>query len=497
MRNIRSMLSPIGVRLFGGFLNVILVTAVIVMVSLEQVSNLGKTLQDLVQVELREMSEAWNIKAVLTETEADVQNLLAGGATAKDARSLRSKEKSVRESLKVFYQDQSMTSGDRDTKDEKFLTDFTTRLNALESTNSRIIRLVQRGQQAEAKALFTSTWRSRHRATLASLNRLLDYETAQIKAMMRLAQSGTWTSRMVIAMLAGLGVLLSFALALGITFSLTRPIGTLVEAAEKVAGGDLTAKAEIDSQDEIGLLARRFNEMLERLNNSITQQRRFYADVSHELRTPLTVIRGEAEVALRGAETETDHRETLQTIIVVANQMSNLVDELLFLARAEAGEVQYEMTEVDLKPVLEDVGNMGESLASLKEVELDVELADRVVVQGDLPRLRQLFFILMDNAVKYTDAGGRVSLALENDSNRALVTVADTGIGIPESDMPYIFERFSRGEKARATRTEGTGLGLSIAKSITEAHDGNIFVESRAGQGTKISLVFPLITGRV
>ncbi len=397
----------------------------------------------------------------------------------------------------VFYKDQTVASGFRQARDKKFITDIAKRLKSFEGANSQIIRLASRGERDTARALFTTTWRPRHRTLLASLDRLLNHKTAEIKRITNMARSETWTSRMVIAMLAGLGVLLSFALALGITFSLTRPIGTLVEATERVAAGDLTSKAEIDSQDEIGLLARRFNEMLERLNTSISEQKRFYADASHELRTPLTVIRGEAEVALRGPESGTDHRETLQTIIVVANQMGNLVDELLFLARAEAGEVQYEMAEVDLKPVLEEVGNMGESLASLKDVGFDMDLAHRAMVRGDPQRLRQLFFILMDNAVKYSDEGGQVTLALANEDNLARVTVADNGIGIPASDMPYIFERFSRGERARATRTEGTGLGLSIAKSITEAHDGKILVDSKDGRGTKISLVFPLITGRV
>lgn len=495
--NIRSILAPIGVRLFGGFVNVILITAVIVMVSLEQVSNLGAALENLVQVELRKVVEVWNIKTLLSKMEADTQNLLAGRPTAKYVRSLRLKEKSVRESLLVFYRDQSISRGFRHAKDKKFVTNFTKRLKAFEGTNSQIIHLAMRGEKAKARALFTTRWQPRHRAALASLDRLLDHETAGIKQTTNMARSETWTSRMVIAMLAGLGVLLSLVLAFLITRSLTRPIGTLVEAAEKVAAGDMTSKAVIESQDEIGLLARRFNEMLERLNNSITEQRRFYADASHELRTPLTVIRGEAEVALRGPESETGHREALQTIIVVANQMGNLVDELLFLARAEAGDMQYEMAEVDLKPVLEEVGNLGESLATLKEVTLDMELADRAVVRGDLQRLRQLFFILMDNAVKYSDQGGRVTLALANEGNRARVTVTDTGIGIPEADMPHIFERFSRGERARATRAQGTGLGLSIAKSITEAHDGEILVDSKVGRGTKISLVFPLITRRV
>ena len=306
--NIRSILAPIGVRLFGGFVNVILITAVIVMVSLEQVSNLGATLENLVQVELRKVVEVWNIKTLLSKMEADTQNLLAGRPTAKYVRSLRLKEKSVRESLLIFYRDQSISRGFRHAKDKKFVTNFTKRLKAFEGTNSQIIRLAMRGEKAKARALFTTRWQPRHRAALASLDRLLDHETAGIKRTTNMARSETWTSRMVIAMLAGLGVLLSLVLAFLITRSLTRPIGTLVEAAEKVAAGDMTSKAVIESQDEIGLLARRFNEMLERLNNSIAEQRRFYADASHELRTPLTVIRGEAEVALRGPESETDHR---------------------------------------------------------------------------------------------------------------------------------------------------------------------------------------------
>jgi signal transduction histidine kinase len=282
-----------------------------------------------------------------------------------------------------------------------------------------------------------------------------------------------------------------WVVALTITFSLTRPITQLVEATDRVAQGDLASKAQIDREDEIGVLATRFNAMLDQLNKSISEKRRFYADASHELRTPLTIIRGEAEVALRGRESIEEYREALANIIAVANQMGGLVDELLFLARSEAGQIEYDMTSVALTPLLEEVAGRCEGLAALKEVQLGLDLGEPIMVRGDPQRLRQLLLILVDNAIKYTEPGGKVRLALETESDRAKVLVSDTGVGISQQDLPYIFERFYRGDTARFGREEGTGLGLSIAKTIVKAHRGEIFAECAAGGGTMVSVTLP------
>jgi heavy metal sensor kinase len=291
--------------------------------------------------------------------------------------------------------------------------------------------------------------------------------------------------------LAAAGTLLSLALALGITLSLTRPIRQLIKATERVSEGHLVSNAEVVSKDEIGLLVQRFNDMLDRLKRSFSDQRRFYVDVSHELRTPLTVIRGEAEVALRGPRSVSDHREALERVLSATNQMGCLIDELLFLARSEAGQIRYEMADIALPPLLEEVVRQYEGVAGQKGVRLDVDGGGAAAVRGDRQHLRQVFAILLDNAIKYTKAGGKVSIALEAEADGATVLVSDSGIGMTEEELSHVFERFYRGDTAKEMREEGTGLGLSIAKSIARAHGGQILIDSALGLGTTVSVMLP------
>jgi signal transduction histidine kinase len=234
--------------------------------------------------------------------------------------------------------------------------------------------------------------------------------------------------------------------------------------------------------------------MLSRLERSFSALRRFTADASHELKTPLTVLRAgvERSITTPGMPQEAlaDLEETLQEI----NRMTELVDTLLTLARADEGTAPLHMEPFDLRALLLDTEETAELLAEPAGISVSVEAGvGPVVVQADPSRFRQLVMNLLSNAVKYTPQGGRVRLWLERDAGRVRFGVSDTGIGIAPGDLPHIFDRFYQADTAR-TRTgdrPGAGLGLAICKWIAEAHGGTIDVQSRPGRGTTFTVTLP------
>lgn len=249
--------------------------------------------------------------------------------------------------------------------------------------------------------------------------------------------------------------------------------------------------------DEVGRLVSTFNEMLARLQTLFRTQQRFIADVSHELRTPLTTIQGNVDLLCRGAANDPDVlREALADIEGEAARMSRLVADLLLLARVDAG-VRLDRKPVEMDTLLLDIYRQARIMSDGIEVQLGHE--DQAVVPGDADRLRQLLLNLVDNALKYTPAGGRVTLSLFNEGQWVRVVVADTGVGIPTEDLrpgahgvPLIFDRFYRSDPTRSRVRGGTGLGLSIAHWIVQAHGGRIEVESQEGQGTTFNVWLPL-----
>jgi signal transduction histidine kinase len=285
--------------------------------------------------------------------------------------------------------------------------------------------------------------------------------------------------------------------------------------AERLAGADV--------EDELGRLARTLNEMLARLEAAFAEVRRFSADASHELRTPLTVLRGEIEVALRHPRSSEEYRQLLERLLESVESMARMVDDLLLLSRADAGALRLATEPVELDRLVEDVAKEGEILGRAKQVRVRIQALEPLVVTGDGARLTQVVRNLVDNAVKYTQAGGEVSLALRagsGDRGResgkseepagtpgahsladplrpargpfAEIAVRDTGIGIPAEALPRIFDRFYRTDPARSRDSGGAGLGLCIAKTIAEAHGGRIEVESAPGAGSTFRLRLPL-----
>ena len=269
--------------------------------------------------------------------------------------------------------------------------------------------------------------------------------------------------------------------------SALRPIDQMTRAALEISRtSNLQQRLEVISQDELGRLAETFNEMLERLEVLFRTQERFVADVSHELRTPLTTIQGNVDLLQRGAAQDPEARqEALEIIAEETGRMARLASDLLLLAQADAG-IKLDLKPVELDTLLLEVYRQGRLMVDGQEIKLGHE--DQAIVLGDADRLRQLLLNLVDNAVKYTPAGGEIVLMLYREPEWTRVSVEDSGIGIPAKDLPHIFDRFYRVEESRSKGKTGTGLGLSIARWVAEAHGGNLTVESQEGEGTTFTL---------
>src|SRR5262249_11136951 len=224
---------------------------------------------------------------------------------------------------------------------------------------------------------------------------------------------------------------------------------------------------------------------------SFAEIRRFTADASHELRTPLTAIRTETEVALRQSLNAGDCQHLLASILEECDRLARLTDQLLTLSREDAGTTRHVREPVDLAALLDNVVETMRPLAEAKKLHLRVASKAVLRLAGDEVRLRQVFYNLIDNAIKYTPEGGTVEVSLQQQDHEAVITVADNGVGIAAEHLPRVFDRFYRVDKARSREQGGTGLGLSIAKSIVTAHGGQIRLSSVPKQGTQCTVTLP------
>lgn len=295
------------------------------------------------------------------------------------------------------------------------------------------------------------------------------------------------------ALLAGGLLVIGLALVGGLVLArrALAPVADVTETARAISlSGDFAGRVEGGQRgDEVGELAIAFNEMLEALEQNHQALQRFLGNASHQLRTPLTTIRANLDLAERPTLPTEERQAILADARDEAERMGRLIGDLLSLARAESG-ARLEFAPVELDAVL--VESVRRERQPASHVRMSVESVEPAVVDGDRDRLRELFGILLDNAARYTPAGGRVSAALEVRGGRAIVRVSDTGIGLDETDRERLFERLYRGSRAREMRPSGTGLGLAIAHWIVESHAGTIELVNRDGGGTVATVELPV-----
>jgi two-component system OmpR family sensor kinase len=295
--------------------------------------------------------------------------------------------------------------------------------------------------------------------------------------------------------MAPVGVMFAALAGWQLTKRALRPMKTLAAATRNINIHHLQQRLPVrGAGDEVDDVALAFNDTLARLENSVEQMKQFTASISHELRTPLTALRGEAEVALLEAHTVEEYQHVLASQLEEFDKLSQMVNQLLVLARAEAGEIHWTEQSVDLSVLATSLAEQMEPIATAKNVHLEVSVNQGVVVRGDSNWLERLILNLLDNAVKFTEDGGKVLVRLTSENEQAVLRVEDTGVGIPAEAIPRVFERFFRAEPSRSKNVEGVGLGLALAKWIVEQHHGKIEVQSQPGQGSCFTVRLPKAT---
>ncbi len=278
-----------------------------------------------------------------------------------------------------------------------------------------------------------------------------------------------------------------------ISTTLTRRIKRLSRAMDVVRGGDYSQRVPVRGRDELAALAEEFNVLTGRLEDTEEVRRRFVSDASHELRTPLAAIRLLSDSITQSDSMDPDTmREFARDIGAEAHRLQRITEKLMTLTKLDAGPAVRQPEPVDVKAVAERTLHLLEPLAAEQGVHLQTDLADGCVVSASADDLYQIIFNLAENGIKYNQPGGSVTLALRREDGQALLTVADTGIGIPEADMDHIFDRFYRVDKARSRASGGSGLGLAIVHDAVLANAGTIHAAAQSPAGTRFTVAFPL-----
>ena len=272
------------------------------------------------------------------------------------------------------------------------------------------------------------------------------------------------------------------------------PVNRIIKTAELIGVQNLSRRLEVPrAKDELRRLTLTLNAMLDRIETSFKRITQFTADASHDLRTPVAVIRTSAELALRRERSEVEYRDTLNKILTTSVETSELLENLLSLARADAGALGIELHPLELGEHVRKVQERAVILSADKALDFRLDTPPTPVwVKADAIALDRLLLILVDNAIKYTPSGGHCEIALSQGKGNAQITVSDSGIGIAKEDVQHIFDRFYRADRARSRNRRGAGLGLAIARWITDIHGGNIAVESAPGAGSIFTVSLPV-----
>lgn len=323
-------------------------------------------------------------------------------------------------------------------------------------------------------------------------------DVADVTAAYPAAEVDVTLRRLFSLMLYSLPVALILSVGMGwfIAGRSLRPVDVITRSARQITASNLGLRLPVPpSDDEIARLTETLNDMIARLETSFAQIRQFTSDASHELKTPLAILMGELEVALRRPMREDEYRATLASCLEEVERLTHVVQGLLELSRAESGQVTIERSPIRFSALVADVCDDVMLMAETKHIDVTTHIEPNIAITGDRVRLHQALLNVIENAVKYTPNNGSVRVELNVSEDRARLVVADSGMGIPADQLPFIYDRFFRVDKARSKNIHGTGLGLSIVKWIVDAHDGTIEAMSAEGKGTTVIVTFPLRNG--
>ena len=272
---------------------------------------------------------------------------------------------------------------------------------------------------------------------------------------------------------------------------ITQPLSALQKAAETVETGQLAARVPVKSRDEIGKVAEAFNQMTARLERQQQLRKQMVGDIAHELRTPLSVMQGTIEAMLDGVLRP--NKTELRNLHAETRRLTRMVEELRTLSLADEGQLRLELIEVDPAALVEQVTHAMRSMAKERNVHLIAQVDRHMpVLHADSDRLAEVLGNLIGNALRYAPDGGRITVSAHSGGGRVTLSVSDNGPGIPEADLPFVFERFWKGDKSRSRGSGGSGIGLAIVKQLVELHGGTVSVESTLGEGTTFHVSLPV-----
>ncbi|MBO9128472.1 HAMP domain-containing sensor histidine kinase [Bacillus sp. 165] len=278
-----------------------------------------------------------------------------------------------------------------------------------------------------------------------------------------------------------------------IVVTITKPILQMERVSYKMSKGNFNERIAVTSNDEVGRLGMAFNDMAQALQKEDIQRKEFLANVSHELRTPLSYIKGYSEAILDGVVKLEQQTKFIMLINKEAGRMQRLVHDLLDLAQLEGALFPIKKHPTVFAQLIEDVLEAYEPVSAEKSIMLQHELDPDIIANIDEDRIQQVLHNLLDNAIRYTPEGGVISIMLKQVGGKCILRISDTGVGIPKEHLDKLGERFYRVDKARSRQSGGTGLGLAIVKQIVEVHEGTIEFMSEVGEGTVISIEFPVV----
>ena len=288
------------------------------------------------------------------------------------------------------------------------------------------------------------------------------------------------------------GIILSILCGYVVTQRSLKVIKQITNTASRITSKNLSERIPVPSdKDEITQLILTLNLMIDRLEKSFTMAQQFSHDAAHEIRTPLTIVRGEIEELLKDDRCPENISNALESLLEEIQYLSSVAEKLLLIHSLDTGEIEYHFKIVDLSKIIQEIYEDALVLSAEKQLTIELKKNDSVVIKGNEELLTRLLWNVIDNAIKYSPQGGKVSIALEEKRDFAVIRVADTGVGIPAEDINKIFDRFYRVDKSRSRELGGTGLGLAISKWIVDLHKGQIRVESEVGVSSEFIITLP------